>query len=49
VVIEEISSGRFLTLKFVYGSNLSASHSRLQFEDLGIVWRDDEDVPEGQR
>jgi hypothetical protein len=37
---------RFLTLEFVNGSNPSARQSGLQFEDLGIVWRDDEDVGE---
>ena len=37
---------RFLTLKFVDGSNPRARQSGLQLEDLGIVWRDDEDVGE---
>jgi hypothetical protein len=40
---------RFLTLKFVDGSNPSARQSGLQFEDLGIVWRDDEDARESER
>jgi hypothetical protein len=35
---------RFLTLKFVDGSNPSARQSGLQLEDLGVVRRDDEDV-----
>jgi hypothetical protein len=35
---------RFLTLKFVDGSNPSARQPALQLEDLGVVWCDDEDV-----
>jgi hypothetical protein len=30
------------------GSNPSARQSGLQFEDLGVVWRDDQDVGEDQ-
>ena len=35
-----------LTLELLDGSNPSARQSGLQLEDLGIVWRDDEDVGE---
>jgi hypothetical protein len=35
---------RSLTLKFVDRANPSARQSGLQLEDLGFVWRDDEDV-----
>ena len=37
---------RFLTLKFIDGSNPSARQSGLQLKDLGVVWRDDKDVGE---
>ena len=40
---------RLLALKFVHGADASAGKSLLKFEDLRIVWRDDQDIVERNR
>jgi hypothetical protein len=37
-----------VALKLIYRSDPGARQARLQFEDLGVVWRDDQDVDDGE-